>query len=237
MDKWKTYNRSPDQHIKEKTNFLVYKLWPLLKKVSLDYRINLWRVLVKPLFEMKAGLYFLENKSNKDKVLRCLRKTFKSFTLLCRNVDELMSFQFEERAQEFWESVRIKWKARKEHSPDFSSRIEEEGGTVNVGGRILSPVNYKSFWTWPPHFALCVILHAQRSICWHITFTFLIIKSYWRIFKVFTEDGYRQKLNRRQILLKISDYLRPFVLCLKDHVSNCAWMYIVILYLYFNYSY
>lgn len=142
MDKWKTYNGSPDTTHQRENKFF----GTLLKKVSLDYRINLWRVLVKPLFEMKAGHYFLENKSNKDKVLICLRKTFKSFTLLCRNVDELMSFQFEERAQEFWESARIKWKARKEHSmPDFSSRIEEEGGTVNGGGRILSPVNYKSF--------------------------------------------------------------------------------------------
>jgi len=36
--------------IKEKLDFLNFRLAPLLSKVSLDYRINLWRVLVRPLF-------------------------------------------------------------------------------------------------------------------------------------------------------------------------------------------
>jgi len=63
-------------------------------------------------------------------------------TLLLRStVDELMSFQFEERGQEVWESARIKWKARKEHSmPDFGSKIEEE-----ETAEFFTPVNYKSF--------------------------------------------------------------------------------------------
>jgi len=128
------------QHIKDKTNFLVYKLWPLLRNVSLDYRINLWKVLVRPLFEMLAGHYFAENKSNREKVQNCLRKTFKSFTLLFKNVDddtvnELMGFQFEERTSEVWKLAKLKWEARKTHCvPDYASIIEEEqkfgGGRV-----------------------------------------------------------------------------------------------------------
>ena len=44
------------KHIKEKVNFLSYKLWPLLKCVSLDYRINLWKVFVRPMFDMLSGV-------------------------------------------------------------------------------------------------------------------------------------------------------------------------------------
>jgi len=70
------------KHIKDKANFLTYKLYPLLKCASLSYRINLWKVLTRPLYEMLFGLYYYDGDSNKEKVQRVLRKTFKSFTLL-----------------------------------------------------------------------------------------------------------------------------------------------------------
>jgi len=38
-------------HIRRKANFIALKLSPLLHKVSLDYRKNLWEIFVKPLFE------------------------------------------------------------------------------------------------------------------------------------------------------------------------------------------
>jgi len=36
--------------IKEKLDFLNFRLIPLLSKIFLDYRINLWKLLVSPLF-------------------------------------------------------------------------------------------------------------------------------------------------------------------------------------------
>ena len=72
-------------HILKKTNFITIKLWPVLKKISLDYRKNLWTILVRPLFEQLTMLYYSERSiTNKNKVLLLLRKTFRKFTHLDR---------------------------------------------------------------------------------------------------------------------------------------------------------
>jgi len=49
--------------IDEKVRFQVIKLWPVLKAFSLDERINLWTILVRPLFEMLIFPYLAEESS------------------------------------------------------------------------------------------------------------------------------------------------------------------------------
>ena len=69
--------------IDKKANFQVTKLWPILKIISLEERMNLWTILVRPLFEMLIFLYYAERSlTNIDKVDKLLRKTFKKFCML-----------------------------------------------------------------------------------------------------------------------------------------------------------
>jgi len=105
-------------YIREKSQYQVYKLWPLLRNVSLDYRISLWTILIRPMFEMLVGLFEREPHSNREKVFGLFRGTFKKFTLLCKNVknstvDLLMDFDFEKRASQVVELCRNKWRSRK----------------------------------------------------------------------------------------------------------------------------
>ncbi len=116
------------EHIKDKVQFQAYKLWPMLKNISLDYRINLWTVLVRPMFEMLIGLYETEGKTNKEKIHRLIRKTFRKFTLIKKNVSnkvifKLMDFDFEERVHKVMQITRTKWDARKNHmTPEYPPR-------------------------------------------------------------------------------------------------------------------
>jgi len=59
-------------YIRDKAQYQVYKLWPLLKNVSLDYRINLWTVLIRPMFEMLISMFVREPPSNQEKVYSLL---------------------------------------------------------------------------------------------------------------------------------------------------------------------
>jgi len=106
-------------HIKQKAEFQTIKLWPLLKNTSLDFRMNLWTILIRPLFEMLTCLYKNENsRSNREMIVRLLRVAFKKFALLKKNVskymvEKLMNFDFEKRAEEVFKINQIKWEARK----------------------------------------------------------------------------------------------------------------------------
>ena len=68
--------------IKQKTNFLTTKLYPLLREVSLSFRINLWEVFLKPLFDQLIHLFLDASKSNQDRANRLFKYSFKRFTLL-----------------------------------------------------------------------------------------------------------------------------------------------------------
>ena len=115
-------------HIKEKADFLVIKLWPVLKTISLDDRINLWTILVRPLFEMMIFPYNKERSpTNKEKVHALIRRTFKKFCLLAKSIDDvvvnrLMDFDFEERVNYVVKKAESKWFMRKsKQAPDVSS--------------------------------------------------------------------------------------------------------------------
>jgi len=108
--------------IDKKSNFQVTKLWPILKMLSLEERINLWTLLVRPLFEMLIFLYYSERShTNIERAQRMIRKTLKKFCMLKKNVDNstinrMMDFDFNKRAGEVVELTALKWEARKNHN-------------------------------------------------------------------------------------------------------------------------
>ena len=121
-------------HIEQKTNFQCIKLWPVLRTISLEERINLWTVLVRPLFEMLIFLYYTEKgKCNLERVHLKIRKTFKKYCLLKKNIDDktiqrLIDFQFEDRVDEVVKITQKKWEAR-ENNDMFKKPIKIEPKT------------------------------------------------------------------------------------------------------------
>ena len=118
------------QHIRKKSYFVSRQLSPFLGKISLDYRMNLWTVFIRPLFDQIMGILYAErNHANPKKVRTLLRMTFKSFTLLPSNtenkvIDRLMKYNIDERAAYMIEKNSIKWDARKERkAPDYQRMI------------------------------------------------------------------------------------------------------------------
>ena len=109
-------------HIRRKSKFIRGKLAPILRNVSLDYRMNLWTVFIRPLFDQIASLYYAErNHTNPEKARTLLRTTFKDFTLLPRNTDgkiinKLMRYNIDLRAAYLVEKNALKWEARKNRS-------------------------------------------------------------------------------------------------------------------------
>jgi len=75
--------------IKKKTDILASKLFPLLHDVSLSFRINLWEIFIKPLFDQLVHLFYADTaKTNRSKATRLLKYTFKRFTLLSRSTPD-----------------------------------------------------------------------------------------------------------------------------------------------------
>ena len=91
-----------DDHVTQmnrKINFLNCKLTPLLSKVSFDYRCNLWKVLVKPLYKPVLALMAQNNITRVRNLEINLKKSFKRFTGLSKSTDDavlgrLVSFDF-----------------------------------------------------------------------------------------------------------------------------------------------
>ena len=68
-------------------NIMKHKLNPCLYSATLDARKNLWQIFVIPLFEVTLPVYYYEDSiSNKHKLEQILRKSFKYFTGLGRNI-------------------------------------------------------------------------------------------------------------------------------------------------------
>ena len=102
------------KHIEDKSNYQVIKLWPILKAFSLDERINLWTILIRPFFEMLIFPYYAERSiTNIERLQTLIRKTFKKFCLLSKNVDNetvnrLLDFDFTQRAADVVEITKAK---------------------------------------------------------------------------------------------------------------------------------
>ena len=76
-------------HIKKKSDFLRAKLYPMLTQSSLNYRENLWSMLMRPLFEFTLAIYEIEPaETRKLQFQRLLKRTFKDFTLLSKTTPD-----------------------------------------------------------------------------------------------------------------------------------------------------
>jgi hypothetical protein len=93
-------------------------LWPVLRRVSLEYCKNIWTVLIRPLFEQITILYYCERSHcNREKIEIALRETFRNFTLLKKNIKkevlhDLMQFDIEDRASLNMLVANRKWENR-----------------------------------------------------------------------------------------------------------------------------
>jgi len=101
-------------HMNKKINFLLKKLAPLLSKVSFDYRCNLWKTLVKPLYKPVLALVVHNSATRINKLETNLKKSFKCFTGLARSTDnavlsKLCSFDIAQMAGQLMEVVLWKW--------------------------------------------------------------------------------------------------------------------------------
>ena len=120
---------NPNTGFKKASLYLYHKLFPLLRNVSLDYKINLWQVLIRPLFDMLLGHFQVECVSNREKVLVLMRKSFKKFTLLKKNVGNdvvmtLVGNDFSERVQYVCDVARKRWATRKSRSTSSEAKGE-----------------------------------------------------------------------------------------------------------------
>jgi hypothetical protein len=207
------------EHIAKKAEFQALKLWPLLKNTSLDFRINLWTVLIRPLFEMLICLYETERKTNREKIENLIRKTFRKFTLLKNNIKKstihsLMRFDFERRVREVSQLARIKWEARKEHKVPIYPRREpeEREGKRYYPAELQVILNMKS--------ALCpfckVPCNSSHMINEHQIYIpcdedlleniAIICES--------TEETRKEKMNR------IREIINPYIRALSNHLNS-----------------
>ena len=81
------------------------------------------------MFEMCLCLFPIACNSDKDVVLRSIRKTYKKFTMLKKNVSNgvintLMNFDFKNRVRNVLMPTKCKWEARKSHTiPTYPQRL------------------------------------------------------------------------------------------------------------------
>ena len=100
-----------------KIKFLKNNLSPLIKNISLDYRINLWQVLIRPLFIPLALLSNFLCQTSKEQMARKLKKTIKWFLGLNKNTPDEIVFHLVDVDLEKWAEVertraKKKWEAR-----------------------------------------------------------------------------------------------------------------------------
>ena len=216
-------------HIRQKVNFLSHKLWPLLRCVSLGYRINLWNVFVRPMFDMLVSLYVMEGESNRERVTRLLRKSFKSFTLLGKNVDNktvegLMSLDFNERAIGLQRVARAKWEARK--SRTFGCVLEEERKSCSESEgsgkspRVLYPKEIQVFFNLKT--ALCPKCGVPCSSRHLLDVHRIYVPDNMAVLercRLMSTEGFEQKLGRKDILENIINYIEPFSVYIKKFIA------------------
>ncbi len=106
--------------IQEKSNYIKYKLFPMLSSCSLSHRKNMWQTFIVPLFEFTLPLLSYETGgANIRKLEILLRKTFRSFTFLAPktaliDVDALMGYNLCAREKAVRYVSEKKWETRLE---------------------------------------------------------------------------------------------------------------------------
>jgi len=102
---------------KGKIEFIKNNLCPLIRNISLDYRVNLWQTLIRPLFTPLALLGNFLCQTSKKELERKLKKSMKWFMGLVKSVPDdilfsLVSINFDEWARIESERAYLKWQAR-----------------------------------------------------------------------------------------------------------------------------
>ena len=210
------------EHISKKSDYLYHKLWPLLRCVSLDYRINLWRILISPLFDMGSHLFSSTNPSSKESFLVLRRKTFKKFCLLKKNVNsdtvnKLIDSNFDERAFETSRISKIKWEARKNYSvPEYKCDNllrEKKEKHIRYPKELQEFLNLET--------AMCVSCKVPCSNQHMLIKHKIYIPDHEFIFQKMKEINVQNNRNTRTSLLKeAKNYLLPFINCLKKFLNR-----------------
>jgi len=215
------------KHINDKTNFLSFKLWPLLGNVSLDYRINLWNIMVRPLFEMLIMHYKEECETSKIKILGTIRKTFKQFTRLKKGVpnyviEEIMNYNYDTRVDYVNKIASLKWDSRlKNQVPDYEKLSQDAPNQNDTPKERMEKVYYPS--------ELQILLNLMTALCpsckkrctaSHMLQNHQIyIPGNDRLIEKCKEVT-RDIKKRRPILENLGNYMLPFISCLKKHLGK-----------------
>jgi len=210
------------EHIREKTNFQIIKLWPALKIFSLNERINLWTILARPLFEALIFPYFAERSSSNIQKVHCLlRRTFKKFCLLSNTIDNvttdrLMDYNFQDRVAYVVENTRAKWEARKQNLP-FSQKmsIKKSKPLVWYPKELQELLNLKT--------SLCPNCNTRCSSTHLMIFHDIYIPENSTLLENIEKDTEllrEQKLKKHEIIKEIGNMLLPFISELKLFLST-----------------
>lgn len=211
--------------ITNKANWMVIKLWHLLRKVSLSYRINLWTVLIRPLFEQITMLYYTERSpSNKEMVRRALRQTFKKFAMLKKNIkseiiEDLMRFDIDDRANRNMTSTKRKWAYRTGEDIQESDVEEPEERKYRILPKELQELLNLMTAQCPKcvkgTYTVCNVNHMRET---HQ----IILPTYGHIIEEIerrSEAAKAQGLSRRSALEHVSSFLTVHIVRMKKHLD------------------
>jgi len=141
-------------HIRQKSDFLFFQLYPYLSNATADARKDMWKTMVAPLFNAILILtYYERSKTPNWNMLRLLIGTFKKFMMIPKNtstslVAEMMDLNFEELVQVNAVNSEEKWEARKERrTPELVHREERHNYLKGIPN------------SW------CTILKQQCKVC------------------------------------------------------------------------
>jgi len=119
------------QQMNKKIYFLNEKLAPLLTKVSLDYRINLWKALVRPLYNSSIAIMYHNNLTRINKLESNMRMSFKRFVGLSITTSNsvlncLIDFNIKKLADDQHQKANNKWQRRLALKPILKDKVLEK---------------------------------------------------------------------------------------------------------------
>ena len=216
------------KHIADKAAFLQLKLWPVLRNISLDYRVNLWTLLIRPLFEMSIAIHTIKCRSEQERVQTLARKTFKKFKLIKKNlknktVERLMDFGFAHRVQQVTASTKLKWQARRRNEIAQTPRTAKLTDSPVPKAKAVYPSELQTFLNLTlalcPKCTLntpCSPTHMLQTHSTYIPEHDIVLDKLQDI----TEKSRQLYYSRRRTLKEGSEFLKPFINCLHHHLGT-----------------
>ncbi len=141
-----------------KIEFIRNNLSPLTRHISLDYRVNLWQVLIRPLFTPLALFSAYLSESRKLMLERKLKKSLKWFLGLTKNTPDevlfyIVNIDFDKWGKYIRDKARAKWKGRiNNEESDFHDKFiistnskwlpREVSQFVNLQNAVCTECNY-----------------------------------------------------------------------------------------------